>query len=1036
MPDTATDPPIDAETLSRLHDAIIAGLQNGKRLLGLRRIEASIDALIDAMQVAIDTDEPQALDDSLNVLLIAQRRALEIPEGPAAGPCFQKLAAAWQAGTMPEDQRRRFERNAVAANIQFRLRVAHPSLVHPHPPPDPAETGLLQAMAELGKPLQEARAHTVPGAITPDWLEKLEHEIARHNALLDTVASSNKLRANLCYTIASATYALGRAYDQISRAERAHGAYAEAARMYREAHEPEDAASASEKAARLKFALTADVDGAAAPDLERIAEGIESPLELAYTLHRLGRLAAQASDQPGALRYAASTAAALDKACFPDPETASMEKTMAAWVSTAIPLRSGNALAKLLQRIGEVFLDILGTRLADHIRSDPVLARQTEAVIAQLNEALRVIMSETTVAASDLHNGLLPYFPNLQKGPEPSPDVGYERALALWPRINSLIAAQNAEASPSRDVLAEAASVSAEAKATNQPGLIGNACLAQARLLARSGDQAASAGAAEAGEEALLAGDAKPESIADPGLFGLFLMLRQHRANLTAQARDFAGVLDLAEGAIAAIEAKRYRISDPFQQAGYLSERTLFYQMAAFSAFKLEKWDNLITIMDLFKSRSALRNRLAPPLDESVASLAERVTEATRAIESAAKEPKEKQEALRAHRRLLWSLLSIVRMRRAAGQALPDISLAALQARLAPDEAVVSWLWVGAGVLIVLALNRTGVHAERVILTDDEQSWLNAYVEQARSGQMSVGVLDEAIQTITEAVLPAGARRFIEGATRLIFSPHRALHLLPFHAARLGGKFLIEAASVRYVPNLGSLLIPWRGADTGQVIAVGIDDFHRDSIPSLKAAEEEARAVAAAWMARGVAATALTGEAATRDAFMKLDLASCRCLHLATHGSSVFADDTGGDPFASRLCFLDGDVEALTLADLPLRASLVVMSACHSGQRALDLPGVGELPGDDLFGLQAALFQAGVNSVIGALWPLDDESALRILPGLHERLAEGLPPELALQAAVRAYLHAPDARRESFFWAPLFMSSIGRLPHSTKEKSR
>jgi CHAT domain-containing protein len=192
-------------------------------------------------------------------------------------------------------------------------------------------------------------------------------------------------------------------------------------------------------------------------------------------------------------------------------------------------------------------------------------------------------------------------------------------------------------------------------------------------------------------------------------------------------------------------------------------------------------------------------------------------------------------------------------------------------------------------------------------------------------------------------------------------------------------------------------------------------------------------AVTAAWRAKDVPTTALTGAAATRAAVSALPLDQCRCMHLATHGVSVFSSDNGGDPFASRLCFRDGDVEALSVAEWPLRAELVVMSACHSGQRALELLDLRELPGDDLFGLQAALFQAGVRGVIGTLWPLDDASALAILPALHQHLAEGASPEEALRAAVCAYLRAPDGRRGVYYWAPLFMTAIGRLPDPIQE---
>jgi hypothetical protein len=52
---------------------------------------------------------------------------------------------------------------------------------------------------------------------------------------------------------------------------------------------------------------------------------------------------------------------------------------------------------------------------------------------------------------------------------------------------------------------------------------------------------------------------------------------------------------------------------------------------------------------------------------------------------------------------------------------------------------------------------------------------------------------------------------------------------------------------------------------------------------------------------------------------------------------------------------------------------------------------------------------------------------------LHRHLALGAEPEEALRAAVCAYLRGPNARRDIYFWAPLFMTSIGRLADPTKE---
>jgi CHAT domain-containing protein len=154
-------------------------------------------------------------------------------------------------------------------------------------------------------------------------------------------------------------------------------------------------------------------------------------------------------------------------------------------------------------------------------------------------------------------------------------------------------------------------------------------------------------------------------------------------------------------------------------------------------------------------------------------------------------------------------------------------------------------------------------------------------------------------------------------------------------------------------------------------------------------------------------------------------LAEYRCLHLATHGSSVLAGDARDDPLACGIALRDGMLDGLALASLDLHAELVVLAACHSGQRALGGRGLAQLPGDDLFGLQGVLFGAGVNALLGALWPVDDDSARAILVDFHRAYAGGAAPELALQRALKAHLAAPERRHTLYDWAPFFLSVLG-----------
>jgi CHAT domain-containing protein len=131
------------------------------------------------------------------------------------------------------------------------------------------------------------------------------------------------------------------------------------------------------------------------------------------------------------------------------------------------------------------------------------------------------------------------------------------------------------------------------------------------------------------------------------------------------------------------------------------------------------------------------------------------------------------------------------------------------------------------------------------------------------------------------------------------------------------------------------------------------------------------------------------------------------------------------DPFSSRLILQDGPLDALAIGQLRLNGALVILSACNAGQRALDDRGLAQLPGDDMFGLQAAFFDAGATAVIGALWPLFDFIAVQLMTELHAGLATEIPADIALQNALVSYLKRPNARRNVFFWAPIFLSCIG-----------
>jgi CHAT domain len=1033
-----------------LRSAILRDDPNARRLGLIHQIETWLglpwEQALEACAKASPTlDQAREVNALLHVVLNALYRDLGIAElGPKGAARFEELAASYQAGNLDSERRCSWERANVAFGLWAAQRQHDPAVASPSPVASD-DAPLRAALGELIDRQNEAQKYAVPGAATPDRMAALEAVVGDYRSLIAKARAGGQVHVDICFFAAHAAYALARGCWILGRVERAAQLYAEAAILYEQGDRPVDALQSRQKARELGYANKADIDGASLEDLRALVERDTEPLSRARAQARLSALAGAANDLFDAAEWAEKAIGNLVLAGFLDPEAQAAEEAedalLNAWIGIACKDASTPGPLRLLLEVGDLYQSLLGVRLARWVGLDPARADRTAAALSTLNGSLLEVAAQPAAAHKEVMDGLMRYAPQLApQAPDPVDDGLPQRLQALSDRINAIKVEANAAEEQNDRVALQALSVRSAACIQDARGLamgptIGLAYQTDAYVRLRAGDSAGASASAADGEAALLDGlPSTPELMAGYPQFDLLLMLRKVRMQALGMQADTAGLLALAEDSVRLIEARRYQVTDPYQQGAFLSERTFFYEMAVFASFRLENWDSLLSAMDLIKARAALLNRLSPPPTITNAELLARLETANAALATAA-EGSEARLAATEQRRLVLSLLAIERRRAGTGDAVPTLSVAAVQAVLAHDEAVVAWVWVAAGVLIVLALDRSRFHAERVVLSQADRDLLDAYVELVRDGSATVRALDGIVTRLANAVLPLDTRNFVRDARRLILSPHRALHLLPFHAAVFDGRFLIEQSAIRYVPNLGSLLLPWSAPPaahgTARMLALGINRFSvpgEDWLP-LNSAEAEARLVADLWAKRGVGARLLLGDQATVAAFRALEpeLQAYRCLHLATHGSSVFAKEAANDPFASRLILRDGALDALSIGQLRIGAEVVVLSACDSGQRALGGRGLAELPGDDVFGLQAALFEAGAHSVVGALWPVDDSVAPIIVSALHAGLSAGLAPEVALRDAMLGYLERPDARQRIYFWAPLFLSSLGSV---------
>ena len=136
-------------------------------------------------------------------------------------------------------------------------------------------------------------------------------------------------------------------------------------------------------------------------------------------------------------------------------------------------------------------------------------------------------------------------------------------------------------------------------------------------------------------------------------------------------------------------------------------------------------------------------------------------------------------------------------------------------------------------------------------------------------------------------------------------------------------------------------------------------------------------------------------------------------LHLAMH---TILDDE--NPMHSKLIFTqtndslnDGLLNAYEIYNMNLKARMVVLSACNSGDGKF-------LKGEGVMSLARGFFYAGCPSLIMTLWTVEDLSGSSLMSSFYNFLSQNYPKDIALQKTKLDYLRTADAlRSHPYFWS-------------------
>lgn len=329
---------------------------------------------------------------------------------------------------------------------------------------------------------------------------------------------------------------------------------------------------------------------------------------------------------------------------------------------------------------------------------------------------------------------------------------------------------------------------------------------------------------------------------------------------------------------------------------------------------------------------------------------------------------------------------------------------------LRPDEAFLD-CYIGPERSIVFAVTRDDARLAMIPPDSTLVARIEIYREilmaDTDGGRETVGseTLRRAARGI-DSMLFGGVEGLLRGKRRIFVSPDGPLHRIPFGIGEVQAEYNAGAPRWVRVPS-ATVLAMQRGASAERAQppstkTLALRGSQRSGSPSLEGARAEVYRLARRY--RDVETelpTPRDGETAWEG------LESYDLIHVAAH--TRILDQA---PWLSSIEIVSGTDSSLTaqeVAELRLRASLVVLSSCESAGGKIR-------SGEGVAGLTSAFLAAGAPAVLSTLWPVDDRVTVEFMDAFYAALSEGLAPGEALSVA-QAKIRALPATRAPFYWA-------------------
>ena len=338
------------------------------------------------------------------------------------------------------------------------------------------------------------------------------------------------------------------------------------------------------------------------------------------------------------------------------------------------------------------------------------------------------------------------------------------------------------------------------------------------------------------------------------------------------------------------------------------------------------------------------------------------------------------------------------------------VSLSDLRANLGTDQLVVEYLW-GEHRVYGMTISRDGARVtplgERAAMERLIAEYFEA-LQRAADGP----TVDKLAASLYGAIV--APLRWPASKTKIVIVPDGPLYALPFDMLAAPNRSkLAQTAAITFAPS-ASVFRALRNREMATkplpLLAVGdvpygdvskrgnpsraISIFdaritpHLDALPASRAEVEMALNMA------GPPAVGLLGQEATEGHFKGQPLERFAIIHLAVHafadprqpqrGALLFAQDKSSEE--------DGFLQPREIVRLPIKANLVVLSACNTTVgRSLGQEGVSNLA--------RAFLSSGATAVLATSWSVSDTASGSLLTEFYRNLAQGREVATALRNA-------------------------------------